>query len=135
MFAGLIEEGSWVDARIVTAQPDRTRVPKPDVRRMLEPLGPVGVFAAGNFPFAFSVAGGDTASALAAGCPAVVKAHPGHPRTSALVGEAIRRAVSASGIHPGVFGLLSEQSIEIGVSLVRHPSVQAIGVTGSLARR
>ena len=91
MFAGLIEEGSWVDACIDTAQPDRKPVPKPDVRRMLEPLGPVGVFAASNFPLAFSVAGGDTASALAAGCPVVVKAHPGHPRTSALVGEAIKR--------------------------------------------
>jgi alpha-ketoglutaric semialdehyde dehydrogenase len=131
MFAALIEEGSWVDARIDTAQPDRKPVPKPDVRRMLEPLGPVGVFAASNFPLAFSVAGGDTASALAAGCPVVVKAHPGHPRTSALVGEAIKRAVSVSGIHPGVFGLLSEQSIEIGVALVRHPSVKAIGFTGS----
>src|SRR5260370_39401035 len=133
MFAGLIEEGSWVDARIDTAQPDRKPVPKLDVGRMLEPLGPVGVFAASNFPLAFSVAGGDTASALAAGCPVVVKAHPGHPRTSALVGEAIKRAVSASDIHPGVFGLLSEQSIEIGVALVRHPSVKAIGFTGSFA--
>src|SRR5260221_8552473 len=133
MFAGLIEEGSWVDACIDTAQPDRKPVPKPDVRRMLEPLGPVGVFAASNFPLAFSVAGGDTASALAAGCPVVVKAHPGHPRTSALVGEAIKRAVSASGIHSGVFGLLSEQSIEIGVALVRHPSVKPIGFTGSFA--
>ena len=89
MFAGLIEEGSWVDARIDKAQPDRKPVPKPDVRRMLEPLGPVGVFAASNFPLAFSVAGGDTASALAAGCPVVVKAHPGHPRTSALVGRVL----------------------------------------------
>src|ERR1700738_1389169 len=133
MFAGLIEEGSWVDARIDTAQPDRKPVPKPDVRRMLEPLGPAGGFAASNFPLAFSVAGGDTASSLAAGCPVVIKAHPGHPRTSALVGEAIKRAVSVSGIHPGVFGLLSEQSIEIGVALVRHPSVKAIGFTGSFA--
>jgi 2,5-dioxopentanoate dehydrogenase len=133
MFASLIEEGSWVDARIDTAQPDRKPVPKPDVRRMLEPLGPVGVFAASNFPLAFSVAGGDTASALAAGCPAVVKAHPGHPRTSALVGDAIKRAVRASGIDAGVFGLLSDQSIEIGVALVRHPEIKAIGFTGSFA--
>jgi 2,5-dioxopentanoate dehydrogenase len=131
MFASLIEEGSWIDARIDTAQPDRKPVPKPDVRRMLEPLGPVGVFAASNFPLAFSVAGGDTASALAAGCPVVVKAHPGHPRTSALVGDGIKRAANASGIGPGIFGLLSDQSIEIGVALVRHPAIKAIGFTGS----
>jgi 2,5-dioxopentanoate dehydrogenase len=131
MFANLIEEGSWVDARIDTALPDRKPVPKPDVRRILEPLGPVGVFAASNFPLAFSVAGGDTASALAAGCPVVVKAHPGHPRTSALVGDAIKQAIATSGIHDGVFGLLSSQSIEIGVALVKHPAVKAIGFTGS----
>ena len=133
MFANLIDEGSWVDACIDTAQPDRKPVPKPDVRRMLTPLGPIGVFAASNFPLAFSVAGGDTASALAAGCAVVVKAHPGHPRTSALVGAAIKRAIHESGIDPGVFGLLSEQSIEIGVALVRHPSVKAIGFTGLFA--
>jgi 2,5-dioxopentanoate dehydrogenase len=131
MFANLIEEGSWVDARIDTALPDRKPVPKPDVRRVLEPLGPIGVFAASNFPLAFSVAGGDTASALAAGCPVVVKAHPGHPRTSALVGDATKRAVGATGIGAGVFGLLSGQSIEIGVALVRHPAIKAIGFTGS----
>jgi 2,5-dioxopentanoate dehydrogenase len=131
MFANLIEEGSWVDARIDTAQPDRKPVPRPDVRRLLEPLGPVGVFAASNFPLAFSVAGGDTASALAAGCPVVVKAHPGHPRTSEMVGDAIKRAIAASGIDKGVFGLLSDQSIEIGVALVQHPAVKAIGFTGS----
>jgi 2,5-dioxopentanoate dehydrogenase len=131
MFANLIEEGSWVDARIDTAQPDRKPLPKPDVRRILEPLGPIGVFAASNFPLAFSVAGGDTASALAAGCPVVVKAHPGHPRTSATVGNAIERAVSSSAIDAGVFGLLSDQSIEIGIKLVQHPAVKAIGFTGS----
>jgi 2,5-dioxopentanoate dehydrogenase len=133
MFANLIEAGSWVDARIDTAQPDRKPVPKPDVRRMLEPLGPIGVFAASNFPLAFSVAGGDTASALAAGCPVVVKAHPGHPRTSAMVGAAIKHAVSACGIGSGVFGLLTDQSIQIGVALVRHPAIKAIGFTGSFA--
>jgi len=133
MFTNLIEEGSWVDARIDTAQPDRKPVPKPDVRRILEPLGPIGVFAASNFPLAFSVAGGDTASALAAGCPVVVKAHPGHPRTSAMVGAAIKRAVSACGIDEGVFGLLSSQSIEIGIKLVQHPAIKAIGFTGSFA--
>jgi alpha-ketoglutaric semialdehyde dehydrogenase len=130
-FANLIEEGSWVDARIDTAQPDRNPVPKPDVRRILEPLGPVGVFAASNFPLAFSVAGGDTASALAAGCPVIVKAHPGHPRTSAMVGGAIKRAVSSCGIDSGVFALLGDQSIEIGIKLVQHPAVKAIGFTGS----
>jgi NADP-dependent aldehyde dehydrogenase len=133
MFANLIEEGSWVDARIDTAQPDRQPVPKPDVRRILEPLGPIGVFAASNFPLAFSVAGGDTASALAAGCPVVVKAHPGHPRTSAMVGAAIKRAVSVCGIDEGVFGLLSSQSLEIGIKLVQHPAIKAIGFTGSFA--
>jgi alpha-ketoglutaric semialdehyde dehydrogenase len=133
LFADLIEEGSWVDARIDTAQPDRKPVPKPDVRRILEPLGPVGVFAASNFPLAFSVAGGDTASALAAGCSVIVKAHPGHPRTATMVGEAIKRAVSAAGIGAGIFGLLSDQSIEIGIGLVRHPAIKAIGFTGSFA--
>src|ERR1700747_858916 len=131
MFANLIEEGSWVDARIDTAQPDRKPVPRPDVRRILEPLGPVGVFAASNFPLAFSVAGGDAASALAAGCPVGVKAHPGHPRTSEMGGDAIKRAIAASGVDKGVFGLLSDQSIEIGVALVQHPAVKAIGFTGS----
>src|ERR1700740_903043 len=122
MFANLIEEGSWVDARIDTAQPDRKPVPKPDVRRLLEPLGPVGVFAASNFPLAFSVAGGDTASALAAGCPGGGKGHPGHAAHSAIIGDGIKRAANASGIGPGIFGLLSDQSIEIGVALVRHPA-------------
>ena len=131
LFADLIEEGSWVDARIDTAQPDRKPVPKPDVRRMLEALGPVGVFAASNFPLAFSVAGGDTASALAAGCPVIVKAHPGHPRTATLVGDAIKRAIAKSGVDAGILGLLSDQSIEIGVALVRHPAIKAIGFTGS----
>ena len=133
LFADLIEEGSWVDARIDTAQLDRKPVPKPDVRRMLQPLGPVGVFAASNFPLAFSVAGGDTASALAAGCPVVVKGHPGHPRTAGLVGNAIQRAIKATGISPGAFALLSDQSIEIGIALVRHPAIRAIGFTGSFS--
>ncbi|MEQ1853388.1 MAG: aldehyde dehydrogenase family protein, partial [Chthoniobacteraceae bacterium] len=92
-FAALIREGSWVDARIDTAMPDRQPVPRPDLRRMLAPLGPVVVLGASNFPLAFSVAGGDTASALAAGCPVIVKAHPAHPGTSELVARAIYRAV------------------------------------------
>src|ERR1700736_569883 len=131
MFAGLIEEGSWVDARIDTAQPDRKPVPKPDVRRMLEPLGPIGVFAASNFPLAFSVAGGDTASALAAGCPVVVKAHPSHLGTSELIGRAIQRAVVNCGLHEGVFSLVFGEGNAVGEALVRHPAIQAVGFTGS----
>ncbi|MBV8813610.1 MAG: aldehyde dehydrogenase (NADP(+)) [Verrucomicrobia bacterium] len=133
MFADLVQEGSWVDARIDTAQPERKPLPKPDVRRVLQPLGPIGVFAASNFPLAFSVAGGDTASALAGGCPVVVKIHPGHPRTGKMMGDAIKRAVKETDVHPGVFGLLSDQSIETGIALVQHPAVKAIGFTGSLA--
>ena len=131
MFADLIEEGSWVDARIDTAQPDRKPIPKPDLRRMLVPLGPVAVFSASNFPLAFSVAGGDTASAFAAGCPVVVKGHPAHPRTSALVGDAISRAVTDTGMPPAIFNLITDPSIEIGTNLVTHPVIRAVGFTGS----
>lgn len=131
MFADLIREGSWVDARIDRPLPDRTP-PKPDLRRMLIPLGPVAVFGASNFPLAFSVAGGDTASALAAGCPVVVKSHPAHPGTSELVAEAVRRAVDASGFHPGTFALLHGVQPEVSLTLVRHPLLQAVGFTGSL---
>jgi len=131
MFADLIEEGSWVDARIDTAQPERKPIPKPDLRRMLIPLGPVAVFSASNFPLAFSVAGGDTASAFAAGCPVVVKGHPAHPRTSALVGDAISRAVTDTGMPPAIFNLITDPSIEIGTNLVTHPVIRAVGFTGS----
>jgi alpha-ketoglutaric semialdehyde dehydrogenase len=131
MFADLIEEGSWVDARIDTAQPDRKPIPKPDLRRMLVPLGPVAVFSASNFPLAFSVAGGDTASAFAAGCPVVVKAHPAHPRTSVLVGEAISRAVTDTGMPQPIFYLITDPSIEAGTNLVTHPVIRAVGFTGS----
>jgi 2,5-dioxopentanoate dehydrogenase len=131
MFADLIEEGSWVDARIDTAQPDRKPIPKPDLRRMLIPLGPVAVFSASNFPLAFSVAGGDTASAFAAGCPVVVKAHPAHPRTSVLVGEAISRAVTDTGMPQPIFYLITDPSIEAGTNLVTHPVIRAVGFTGS----
>ncbi len=103
MFAQVIREGSWVDARIDTAIPDRQPLPKPDLRRMLIPIGPVVVFGSSNFPFAYSVAGGDTASALAAGNPVVVKAHERHPGTSEMTAVAIRRAVTACGLPPGVF--------------------------------
>ena len=131
MFAGLVREGSWIDARIDTALPDRKPIPKPDLRRMLLPLGPVAVFGASNFPLAFSVAGGDTASALAAGCPVVVKPHPGHPKTSILVASAVAEAVLDCRMPEGVFALVEETSVEIGLELVRHPFVRAVGFTGS----
>ena len=132
LFAGVVREGSWVDARIDTAQPDREPLPKPDLRRMLIPLGPVAVFGASNFPLAFSVAGGDTASALAAGCPVIVKAHPAHPGTSELVAEAVSRAVEAAGFHPGTFSMVHGARPEVSLALVRHPRIQAVGFTGSL---
>ncbi|HMB90671.1 MAG TPA: aldehyde dehydrogenase (NADP(+)) [Rhodothermales bacterium] len=132
MFAHLVREGSWVDARIDPAIPDREPVPRPDVRRMLVPLGPVAVFGASNFPLAFSVAGGDTASALAAGCPVVVKAHPAHPGTSELVAEALQRAVEACGFHQGTFSLVHGVQPAVSLMLVRHPFLQAVGFTGSL---
>lgn len=132
MFADLVEEGSWVDARIDTAIPDRVPLPRPDLRRMLVPLGPVAVFGASNFPLAFSVAGGDTASALAAGCPVVFKAHPAHPGTSELTARAVIRAASKTRMPAGVFTLLQGQSHEVGLALARHPLIRAIGFTGSL---
>src|SRR5687768_14385361 len=132
MFANLVREGSWVDARIDRARPDRTPLPKPDIRRMLIPIGPVAVFGASNFPLAFSVAGGDTASALAAGCPVVVKAHPAHPATSELAARAIIAAVNASGMPAGVFSLLQSTRPDVAIALVRHPLTKAVGFTGSL---
>jgi len=131
MFADLVEEGSWIEARIDTAQPDRKPIPKPDLRRMLIGLGPVAVFGASNFPLAFSVAGGDTASAFAAGCPVVVKGHPAHPRTSVLVGDAIARAVADTGMPKAIFHLATDNSIETGTNLVTHPAIRAVGFTGS----
>lgn len=132
MFAGLLEEGSWVDARIDRGDPAGQPQPKPDVRRMLVALGPVAVFGASNFPFAFSVAGGDTASALAAGCPVVVKAHPAHPGTSELTGRAVLAAAEAAGMPQGVFSLLQGAGHEVGGRLVEHPLTKAVGFTGSL---
>jgi alpha-ketoglutaric semialdehyde dehydrogenase len=131
MFADLVEEGSWVEARVDRAQPDRKPLPKPDVRRMLMPLGPVGVFGASNFPLAFSVAGGDSVSALAAGCPVVAKAHPAHPGTSELAARAILSAARATGMPEGVFSLVQGPSLEVGQALVAHPAIQAIAFTGS----
>jgi alpha-ketoglutaric semialdehyde dehydrogenase len=132
MFAGVVEEGSWVQARIDPALPDRQPQPRPDLRSMLRPLGPVVVFGASNFPLAFSVAGGDTASALAAGCPAIVKAHPAHPGTSELAAHIIANAVTAEGLPPGVFSMLFDSGIEIGAALVKHPLIRAVAFTGSL---
>src|SRR5579883_3135547 len=132
LFAEVVEEGSWVNARIDTADPNRKPLPKPDIRSALQPLGPVAVFGASNFPLAFSVAGGDTASALAAGCPVIVKAHPAHPGTSEIAAQIITDAVAAEGLHEGVFTMLFDAGIEIGSALVKHPSVAAVAFTGSL---
>src|SRR5579862_2520595 len=131
MFAAVIEEGSWVQARIDPAIPDRQPQPRPDLRSMLRPLGPVVVFGASNFPLAFSVAGGDTASALAAGNPVIVKAHPAHPGTSELVGKVIQRAVHECGLPAGVFSLLFDAGIEVGTALVQHSAIKAVAFTGS----
>ena len=131
LFADLVAEGSWVDARIDHADPSRTPIPKPDVRSLLRPLGPVVVFGASNFPLAFSVAGGDTASALAAGNPVIVKAHHAHPGTSEFVGLALSDAVRSSELHEGVFSLLYGSGSEVGTALVKHPLIKAGGFTGS----
>lgn len=130
-FADMIEEGSWADARIDTGDPDRKPVPKPDVRSMLRPLGPVAVFCASNFPLAFSVAGGDTATALASGCPVVVKAHMSHPATAELIGAAVMDAAMATGMPEGVFSLLFGEGTRIGQAMVAHPAIKAVGFTGS----
>jgi len=131
LFANLIADGSWVNAIIDTAQPERQPLPKSDIRRMLIPIGPVVVFGASNFPLAFSVAGGDTASALASGCPVVVKAHPAHYGTSALVGGAIIKAAEKTNMPKGVFSMLYDDGYEIGSALVKHPLTKAVTFTGS----
>lgn len=131
LFASLVEEGSWVDAVIDKALPDRQPMPRSDIRRMLIPIGPVVVFGASNFPLAFSVAGGDTAAALAAGCPVIIKAHPAHLGTSALVAGAIITAIVKTGVPKGVFSMLYDDGYEIGAQLVKHPATQAVAFTGS----
>src|SRR5689334_5414028 len=131
MFADVLREGSWNGARIDPALPDRKPLPRPDIRQRSIPLGPVAVFGASNFPLAFSVAGGDTASALAAGCPVVVKAHDAHPGTSELVGRAITDAVADTGLPAGTFSLLFGSGPELGVALVTDPRIKAVGFTGS----
>ncbi|MFT7722424.1 MAG: aldehyde dehydrogenase (NADP(+)) [Roseateles sp.] len=130
LFAELLREGSWQDARIDSPLPARTP-PRPDLRMRFVGVGPVAVFGASNFPLAFSVAGGDTAAALAAGCPVVVKAHSAHPGTSELVGRAVAEAVRQCGLPAGVFALLPGSGHGIGEALVRHPAIQAVGFTGS----
>jgi NADP-dependent aldehyde dehydrogenase len=132
LFAGLLEQGSWVDARIDRALPDRKPLPRPDLRRLLVAMGPVAVFGASNFPLAFSVAGGDTVSAMAAGCPVVVKAHPAHPGTSELAALAIRTAARETRMPEGVFSMVHGAAPEVGITLVTHPLIRAAGFTGSL---
>ena len=133
LFAQVAEEGSWVEARIDHADPDRKPAPRQDIRSMLRPLGPVVVFGASNFPLAFSVAGGDTASALAGGNPVIVKAHAAHPGTSELVGQMVREAARECGMPEGVFSLLFGSGSQIGTALMKHPLVKAGGFTGSRA--
>lgn len=131
MFAGVVRAGGWQQLRIDPALPDRQPLPRPDIRLRMIPLGPVAVFGASNFPLAFSTAGGDTASALAAGCPVVVKGHPAHPETGALVAAAIARAVAARGLPEGVFGHLVGPGNDLGAALVADPRIAAVGFTGS----
>jgi len=133
LFADLVEDGSWAMARIDTADPERKPMPKPDIRSVLRPLGPVVVFGASNFPLAFSVAGGDTASVLAGGNPVIVKAHPAHPGTGELVGRAVQQATRECDLAEGVFSLLFDSGTEVGTALVKHPLIKAGGFTGSRA--
>ncbi len=132
MFANMLEEGSWVRAVIDTADSERQPLPKPDIRLTVVPVGPVAVFGASNFPLAFSTAGGDTASALASGCPVVVKAHGSHPGTAILVAEAINAAIKSCGMPLGTFSIISSSVSQIGGDLVKHPLIKAVGFTGSL---
>ena len=133
MFAGVVRQGDFLGVRIDPAQPERKPLPRPDLRLRFIPVGPVAVFGASNFPLAFSVAGGDTASALAAGCPVVAKAHPAHPGTSELMGRAIRQAVRECGLPEGVFSLLFDSGLEISQALVADSRIKAVGFTGSRA--
>ena len=133
LFAAHIEKGDYLDCRHDEALPDRRPLPRPDLRLMQRPIGPVAVFGASNFPLAFSTAGGDTAAALAAGCPVVVKGHSAHPGTGEIVAQAIDAAVKACGVDPGVFSLIQGGKRDVGTSLVQHPLIKAVGFTGSLA--
>lgn len=132
-FANLVKEGSWVEASIDTANPDRQPLPKVAIRKMFVPLGPIVVFGASNFPLAYSTAGGDTAAAFAAGCPVIVKSHPMHAGTGELVASAIIKAALTTGMPNGVFSNLNSSGIEVGETLVKHPQIKAVGFTGSIA--
>lgn len=133
MFADVVRRGDHLGVRIDPAMPDREPLPRADIRQRMIPLGPVAVFGASNFPLAFSTAGGDTASALAAGCPVVVKGHPAHPRTGQLVADAVSRAVEKSALPNGTFSFLLGEGFELGQALVRDPRIKAVGFTGSRA--
>ncbi|MCX2723565.1 aldehyde dehydrogenase (NADP(+)) [Roseibium salinum] len=133
LFASHILKGDYLDLRHDEALPDRKPLPRPDLKLVQRPIGPVAVFGASNFPLAFSTAGGDTAAALAAGCPVVVKGHSAHPGTGEIVAEAIAAAVKSCGLHPGVFSLIQGGNRAVGQALVQHPDINAVGFTGSLA--
>ncbi|WP_274473994.1 aldehyde dehydrogenase (NADP(+)) [Mangrovimonas aestuarii] len=131
-FADLVADGSWIDATIETGNLARKPKPKPDLRKMSVPLGPVVVFGASNFPLAYSTAGGDTAAALAAGCPVIVKSHPMHAGTGEMVAKAVINAAKATAMPNGVFSNLNSSGIDVGVNLVKHSGVKAVGFTGSI---
>lgn len=133
LFASHIRNGEYLDRRHDAALPERQPLPRPDLRLVQRAIGPVAVFGASNFPLAFSVAGGDTASALAAGCPVVVKGHSAHPGTSEIVAEAVVAAIARCGVHPGAFSLIQGGRRDVGEALVQHPLIRAVGFTGSLA--
>ena len=132
LFAAHIRKGDYLDRRHDTALPERKPAPRHDIKMVQRPIGPVAVFGASNFPLAFSTAGGDTASALAAGCPVVVKGHSAHPGTAEIVAQAIETAILALGLHPGVFSLVQGGKRDVGEALVQHPLIKAVGFTGSL---
>ncbi|WP_289041909.1 aldehyde dehydrogenase (NADP(+)) [uncultured Aliiroseovarius sp.] len=133
LFASHIRDGAYLDLRHDAPLPDRQPAPRPDLRMVQRPIGPVAVFGASNFPLAFSTAGGDTAAALAAGCPVVVKGHSAHPGTGEIIAEAIHAAIKRCDIHPGVFSLIQGGRRDVGTALVQHPLINAVGFTGSLA--
>ncbi|MBB4480401.1 aldehyde dehydrogenase (NADP(+)) [Rhizobium etli] len=133
LFADHIEKGDYLDRRFDAALPDRQPLPRPEIRLVQRPIGPVAVFGASNFPLAFSTAGGDTAAALAAGCPVVVKGHSAHPGTGEIIADAIEAAIGKTGMHPGVFSLIQGGNRQVGEALVQHPLIKAVGFTGSLA--
>ena len=133
LFASHIRAGDYLDRRHDAALPDRQPLPRPDLKLVQRPIGPVAVFGASNFPLAFSTAGGDTAAALAAGCPVVVKGHSAHPGTGDIVAQAINAAIKACGVHPGVFSQIQGGDRSVGQAVVQHPLIKAVGFTGSLA--